>query len=437
MKISRRTIGLLLFAAGLSTAGLTIWAIKSDQSPWRFSAPPALLSLEETAMKDFTVEDFDAAHSPLGIGKNEHLIFGNLPVAQPAVDLSPALACFLGRWEGFSYGPPVKKDWKYVLVIREISERGGTAFLWAGTNLQYPDQVKEIEFRVVPGKNPSIEWQFREGDRISVYSFTFNSGTGRLQGWLDAPQHDRAWGPIDLGREQSFRVYADYPGYLAELRIQPVAYSDDFLTRYYGKGFLLYLPDGYDKDPKKDWPLMVFFHGSGDRGENLYLLSKASPFLWIREKGPLPFLIVAPLLSASDYYYSFPENYMDGVMDQILADYRVDRKRIYATGLSIGGEATYRFALHRPDMLAAIAPLASYLDSLTGLEQIKDLPVWAIHGADDTVVPLSRAQKVVDALREAGGNVRFSILENHDHDVWTDTYLDPLFYEWLLSQRRP
>ena len=74
----------------------------------------------------------------------------------------------------------------------------------------------------------------------------------------------------------------------------------EYQTRYfrnYGKGYLLYLPEGYEANPKKTWPLMFFLHGYGDRGDNLFLLAKASPFMMIREKGPLPFIIVAPLLN--------------------------------------------------------------------------------------------------------------------------------------------
>ncbi len=92
----------------------------------------------------------------------------------------------------------------------------------------------------------------------------------------------------------------------------------------------------------------------------MFLLAKASPFMSIREKGPLPFVIAAPLLSASSDYSSFPEAYLDGVLAEIQADYRVDAKRIYVTGLSMGGEATYRFAVHHPETFAAIAPLSAY-----------------------------------------------------------------------------
>lgn len=112
----------------------------------------------------------------------------------------------------------------------------------------------------------------------------------------------------------------------------------------------------------------------------------------------MPFIIVAPLLNTSTGLGRLP-----------------------------GGSETF----------AAIAPLAAFLYSSPSMESIKGLPVWAIHGADDTVVPLSVAQQPVDALKLAGGNVRFTVLEGHDHDVWTDTYSDPQFYDWLLQHQRP
>ncbi len=445
MKRKRQSIAIDFgILAALAAVCLVVSGCKPTPTPQPTStatpiptSTPTPLPTQETSMEDFVIEDFDTVHAPVGGDENEHLIFGNIPISPPAADLSPDLAVFLGRWEGYSYGPPVKKDWKFVVVIQEITAQGGKAFLWAGTNLQYPTLVKQIEFRVVPGDTPSIECKYRDANGQSTFTFAYDRAKDMLLGWQIAAAYGGAWGPIELERNQSFYVYKDYARYLADKRIYPIAYQDDVFPLFYGLGYLLYLPKGYEDDPEQTWPLIIFLHGSGDRGDNLFLLAKASPFMMIREHGPLPFIIVAPLLSDSEYYASFPESYMDGVLEQALADYRVDQKRIYVTGLSMGGEATYRFALHRPDTFAAVAPLAAFLYSPPSMESIKDLPVWTIHGADDTIVPLSMAQQPVDALKLVGGNVRFTVLEGHDHDVWTDTYSDPGFYDWLLEHQRP
>jgi predicted esterase len=386
---------------------------------------------------------------------NEHLIFGNIPVSPPAKDLPPELAVFLGRWEGYDYSPPAKKDNKGVLVVQEITPQGGKAFLWAGSILQFPFWVKEIQFRVVPGATPSIEW---EGDLrgapdgaagMGTFAFSYVAGQDSLRGGIKFPPDDTIARPIEFSRSRSFYVYRDYGQYSVSKRIYTKEFQSPELKQY-GWGYLVYLPEGYEAQPERTWPLIFFLCGSGERGDNAFLFAKHGPLRTVREQGPLPFLIVAPMLHESEAFRSFPEAYLDGVLDQVLAEYRVDPKRIYLTGLSMGGEATYRFALHRPETFAAIAPIAAfdarYLPGAVEegfqpfalpMERIKDLPVWAIHGADDPVVPLLAAQRTVDALREAGGNVRLTVLEDHDHDSWTDTYFDPAFYEWLLQHQKP
>jgi predicted esterase len=435
MKTKQSILVILVFVTGLILFGCR----RGKATP----TPLPTYSLEQTSMNDFVIQDFDTVHAPVNGSTNEYLIFGNVPVSQPAAGLAPELAAFLGRWEGYSYGPPVKKDWKFVAVFQEITAQGGKALFWAGTNLQYPNWVKEVKFRVVPGDPPSIEFQY-DLDGINTIKATIDPAQGLLRGWQIT--NNSPWGPIDMYRGESFYVYKDYGEYLASKRIYPKEYRNSALQPF-GQGYLLYLPEGYEAGPEQTWPLIFFLHGSGDRGDNLFLLAKASPFMMIREKGPLPFIIVAPLLNTSKDYASFPDDYMDGVLQEVQADYRVDPKRIYVTGLSMGGEATYRFALNHPDTFAAIAPLAAFdpkYNLASGIkpfalpmQRIKNVPVWAIHGADDKVVSLAAAQSTVDDLKNAGGNVQFTVLEGHDHDVWTDTYTDPQFYEWLLQHQRP
>jgi predicted esterase len=397
------------------------------------------LSLEDTSVEEYVVEDFDRAHSPVDGDPNKHLILGNLPVSEPAPDLPPELKVFLGRWEGDLYAPPVKKDRKLVLVIQEIDQREGRAVGWSGTNLQYPERLGDIHFRVIQGKAPAIEFQVPWPNGVQeIDRFTYDSETGILRGVAKLAGEAAAAGAFELSRDQSFYIYKDYAGYLAGLRIKPEEYRDSQLT-HYGQGYLLYLPEGYEDQPEKTWPLILFLHGYGDRGDNVFLLAKASPFMFIRQQGPLPFIIAAPLLTGFQGYSSFPEEYLDGVLREIQENYRVDPQRMYLTGLSMGGEAAYRFAVHRPDTFAALAPLSAYVDSKTyaDLVRIKDLPVWAIHGADDPLFPVAQGRQPVEALEAAGGDVQFTVLEGHDHDTWTDTYSDPAFYEWLLRQHRP
>jgi predicted esterase len=410
MQAKLRTIAIYFLIAGLLATGLCLAGCGSTNSNM--------------------IPDFEAVHSPVNNDPNTYLIFGNVPISPAAQGLSPELAAFLGRWEGYDYSPPVKKDYKIVLVIQDISAQEGKAYLWLGTNLQYPSSVPEIHFKVVPGAAPAIEFKASFGSSTKTLRLIYDPDKNILR------SPDTAYRPLELSQAQSFYVYKDYAQYLSSKRIYSKEYQNKNLSQY-GDGYMLYLPEGYEDNPTQTWPLIFFLHGAGDRGDNVWLLAKASPFMMIREKEPLPFIIVAPLLNASQK--KFPLEYLDGVLAEAQATYHVDPKRIYVTGLSLGGEATYRFAIQHPDSFAAIAPLSAFLEAgqISLLERIKSLPVWAIHGADDLIVPLAAGQEPVDALKKLGGNIQFTVLEGYDHDTWTATYSDPAFYDWLLQYQKP
>ena len=227
MNAKRLLTGILIVMGVLLAGAIIAWIF----GPGQDDGSPELL--EETSIQDLEIEDFDALHSPVDGDTNTHLIFGNLPISDPAADLEPELAAFLGRWEGYSYAPPVQKDWKFVLVIQEITAQDGKAFLWMGTNLQYPSEVKEIHFRVThgPGDIPSIEWEFEDNYFLSgMYIFVIDPDTGLLQGGRNSYSDGGTWGPILLSRDRSFTVYKDYAQYLASLRIYPKEYRDTALT---------------------------------------------------------------------------------------------------------------------------------------------------------------------------------------------------------------
>lgn len=416
MTSPRRMIAMCFLVAGLLAGIFFASGCKIE--------PPIDLEIKE--------EDFGKMHAQVPGDPNKYLIFGNLPISTTSADLPSELAAFLGRWEGYDYSPPIKKDYKIVLVIQDISAQGGKAFLWLGTNLQYPSSVQEVHYQVVPGAAPAIEFDTLFNDSPQTLRLIYDPDKKLLK----SPDNDHR--PLELSRDQSFFVYQDYRQYLASKRISSQEYQNKDLQQY-GPGYLLYLPEGYEGNPAKTWPLIFFLHGAGERGDNVLLLAKVFPFMMIRETGPLPFIIVAPLLNASEDWALFPAEYLDGVLAEAQAAYRVDPKRIYGTGLSLGGEATYRFAIHRPDTFAAIAPLSAWIeaDQVSRLERIKSLPVWAIHGADDLIIPLAAGQQPVDALKTLGGNIRFTVLAGHDHDTWTDTYSDPAFYAWLLQHHQP
>jgi predicted peptidase len=145
-----------------------------------------------------------------------------------------------------------------------------------------------------------------------------------------------------------------------------------------------------------------------------------------------PFILLSPQCPV-DEYWSVPV--LKALLDGILERYRVDRSRIYLTGMSMGGNGTWRMATAHPEIFAAIAPICGWGDT-TRVSALREIPVWAFHGKKDPVIDFERGESMVNSLKSAGGNVRFTAYPEAGHDSWTETYKNPEFYEWLLGQKK-
>ncbi len=194
--------------------------------------------------------------------------------------------------------------------------------------------------------------------------------------------------------------------------------------------YLLYLPKHYDK--QKSWPLLLFLHGAGERGDDLELVKKHGPPKLIAKGKEFPFIVVSPQCSADVWWEPIE---LTALLDKIIDTHNVDEDRIYVTGLSMGGFGTWRLAAYTPDRFAAIAPICGGGEAYWA-RRFRHLPTWAFHGAKDKGVPVERSQEMIDALKENGGQPKLTIYPDAGHDSWTETYHNPQFYEWLLAQRR-
>jgi predicted peptidase len=202
--------------------------------------------------------------------------------------------------------------------------------------------------------------------------------------------------------------------------------------------YWLYLPDTYG-DSVASWPLVIFLHGMGERGDNLELVKKHG-LPRLAERNPAwPFVVVSPQCPANSTW-----NDQIGALDALYRDitqrYAIDLERVYLTGLSMGGYGTWHWATLRPRRFAGIVPICGGAFGPHGYPErvavLKNVPVWAFHGAKDEVVPLAASQGLVDVLQGVGGNARLTVYPDAGHDSWTATYDDPELYTWLLAQRR-
>ena len=195
--------------------------------------------------------------------------------------------------------------------------------------------------------------------------------------------------------------------------------------------YLLYFPKEYGKADTR-WPMIVFLHGAGERGDDLELVKKHGPPKIAEEKEDFPFVVLSPQCPEGNWWER--ENLI-ALLDEIVANYDIDEERIYLTGLSMGGFGTWALAVDHPGLFAAIAPICGG-GSRWHASLLKDTPVWAFHGRKDDVVPLIRSKEMVDAVKAAGGDAKLTVYRDAGHDSWTRTYDNPALYEWLLSHKR-
>lgn len=257
--------------------------------------------------------------------------------------------------------------------------------------------------------------------------------------------------------------------------------------------YFVYLPKGYENQPDKKWPVLLFLHGNGERGngnDELDFVLMQGPLYeaWVQKKD-LPFIIISPQLhmfgwdkkgisyidnrSAND----IPKRLIDGVpnrrpafettdniqrnasltnmddvepllpqgwellevdllsmLDNVQTSYRVDTNKTYLTGLSYGGFGTWYLASQYPQRFAAIAPVVGWgHPSLVAPIAKHQIPVWVFAGGRDSAVNIKYFYAGLDALERLGHtDVRFTVHEDKGHDAWTRVYSGDDLYRWLL-----
>jgi predicted peptidase len=206
--------------------------------------------------------------------------------------------------------------------------------------------------------------------------------------------------------------------------------------------YLLLLPKGYDAKAKRRWPLILFLHGAGERGTNVWKVATHGPPKNAAAQANFPFIVVSPQCPEQQ---TWSKDVLLALLDEIVAKHAVDTSRIYLTGLSMGGYGTWDLGLTHPERFAAIVPIcgggqmiAVLLSSRDKAAALKSLGVWAFHGGKDPVVPLQESQRMVDSLKKVGlSDVKLTVYPEAGHDSWTETYKNPELYEWLLKHERP
>ncbi len=195
--------------------------------------------------------------------------------------------------------------------------------------------------------------------------------------------------------------------------------------------YMQYIPA--NAKPGEKLPLIVFLHGSGEAGGDTYQVMANGPWDYARQHPDFPFIILAPQLDRDGEWD--PEA-LEQWLTSVEKDLPVDRRRVYLTGLSRGGQGTWDFAMRYPHHFAAIAPVSGYSD-VNQPCRLKGMPVWVFHGDNDDVVPIAADKALVAEAKACGVDIWFTVYDHTGHDAWERTYAGNVLYDWFLQHKRP
>lgn len=204
--------------------------------------------------------------------------------------------------------------------------------------------------------------------------------------------------------------------------------------------YLVFHPAGYAAQGQQRWPLLVFLHGAGERGDNLEQVTVHGPPKLAKARPDFPFVVVSPQCPANR---TWDIEGLDAWLTHVLKTENVDPDRVYLTGLSMGGYGTWAWINAHPERFAAAVPICGGGDPvaiwLAGGDRrtvLSRLPIWAFHGGKDTVVPPGESERMIDAYKRIGNAPKLTLFPDAGHDSWSAAYADPALFDWLLRQRR-
>jgi len=219
-------------------------------------------------------------------------------------------------------------------------------------------------------------------------------------------------------------------------------YNDSLLYR-------LLLPKNYSHESK--YPLILFMHGAGERGSDNELQLKYITELFLDEynRENYPCFVLAPQCPPDPVWWSYTSwsnpvlpkepslelSMVISLLDELIQNYPVDESRIYITGLSMGGCATYDLIMRYPAKFATAIPVCGWGDT-SKAEVIKEIPVWIFHGDDDAIVSVDYSRKMYNALKIINGNVKYTEYPGIGHDSWIYAYKEPELLKWLFDQTK-
>jgi predicted peptidase len=220
--------------------------------------------------------------------------------------------------------------------------------------------------------------------------------------------------------------------------------------------YRMLLPENFDE--KKQYPVLFFLHGAGERGSNneAQLVHGSKLFLNPENRKNFPAIIIFPQCPQDDYWanviigdgkklerFSFqkggkPRKSMEllvALVAKVKSERFSDNDRFYVGGLSMGAMGTYEILRRKPNVFASAFAICGG-DHVENVKKYKHVPLWIFHGAKDSVVPIQKSEIVVNELKRFNSDVKFSVYPDANHNSWDPAFAEPDFLSWIFSYRK-
>lgn len=194
--------------------------------------------------------------------------------------------------------------------------------------------------------------------------------------------------------------------------------------------YALHLP----VNTKEKKPLIIFLHGSGEKGTDIELVKMHGPFKYLKSN-ELGAYVLAPQCPDNEYWDS---EVLYQLILKIQKENNIDANRIYLTGLSMGGWGAWNLAFAHPEMFAALVPIAGFVDRVPMIENCKiaSIPIRIFHGLVDDVVDVNYSIAIYKKLKPCNSNIELTIFDDAGHDSWTRVYENKEIYDWMFQQTK-
>lgn len=194
--------------------------------------------------------------------------------------------------------------------------------------------------------------------------------------------------------------------------------------------YLLYLPPGHAQ--RNDWPLVLFLHGSAERGNDPELLRRQGLPKVLEAGVVFPAVVLAPQCPTGQVWAQ-QHLALAALLDGLLPTLPVDPAQVTLTGLSLGGAGVVHFAASEPGRFRALAPICGPWTWYYMTDEIARLPIWIVHGEADPLVPVEDSKRLAQVTRALGGNPQLTLYPQVEHAAWEPAYADPAFLAWLVN----